>query len=254
MLEWIAIGVVIFFIAILFYKQANLEIEILQVDGERLIGKDIDNPLPTLYTDRSPIVVKDYPLPSLGTMKELAKRKTLMSMQVAPSLTLQQFLNTEATSILTPITASFLAKESGLSIWFQQTLQPLLFPNPYTRIFYFSKQYLWPKRKGLFRTTAFQTLLFPTETTMIVSIMLPKVEPYLPTGWRGKAFKEITINDTPLLNQITFVDIKLRKGNLLLLPPHLIVDVYPENKKEIGFVFHAELHHPISYLASLSQA
>ena len=59
--ETIIILGVIFFIAVMFYKQGNDEFEILQIEGERL------QELPTLYGDRAPIVVSDFKLPALGT-------------------------------------------------------------------------------------------------------------------------------------------------------------------------------------------
>ncbi len=62
MLEYILIGIVCVFIAILFYKQANEQFEILQLSGERL------SDLPTLYSERSPIVITDLPPPPLAIL------------------------------------------------------------------------------------------------------------------------------------------------------------------------------------------
>jgi len=61
----------------------------------------------------------------------------------------------------------------------------------------------------------------------------------------------LTMEDTPLLNQIQFIEIILRKGNLLLLPAHLIVDVRSSysDTAESAWVFMADIHHPISRLA-----
>jgi hypothetical protein len=81
--------------------------------------------------------------------------------------------------------------------------------------------------------------------------MLPKMTPYLPAKWTGRAFTSLTMEDTPLLNQIQYIEIILRKGNLLLLPAHLIVDVRSSynHTAESAWVFMADIHHPISRLA-----
>jgi hypothetical protein len=103
----------------------------------------------------------------------------------------------------------------------------------------------------MFRTKAFQTLVMPTQGTAVVTVMLPKMTPYLPAKWTGRAFTSLTMEDTPLLNQIQYIEIILRKGNLLLLPAHLIIDVRSSynDTTDAAWVFMADIHHPISRLA-----
>jgi hypothetical protein len=231
MLEYILFIIVLFFIGILFYKQANEEFQILQLDAERL------SELPTLYVDRSPIVVSDFQTPSLGTEEELLKRA--IDLRLPPHIPKE--------------TASYLAKEAGLSIWFEHHLYKQLLPSPYTQFIYSFNTSLWPLRRGLFKTTAFQTLIMPTQGTASVKLMLQKMIPYLPSKWVGRGFSELSLYDTPLLGQIQFIEIRVRKGNLLFLPAHLIVDVesFRENSSvENAWVFMAEIHHPISLIAS----
>ena len=140
----------------------------------------------------------------------------------------------------------FLAKESGLSVWFEHHLYDSLLPSAYTKWLYSYKTSLWPNHRGLFKTTAFQTIIMPTQGTASVSLMLGKTIPYLPTRWEGRPFHSLTAQDTPLLNQIKFMEIKLRHGNLLILPAHIIVDIRSIEK---AWCFVAEIHHPISRLA-----
>jgi hypothetical protein len=246
-LEPIIILVVLFFIAVLFYKQGNEQFEILQLEAERI------SELPTLYADKAPIVVSDFKLPALGTQEELQKRPHILQMSVAPNLSLKALLGSEASlkayTFKKP-TAEFLAKETGLAIWFEHHLYTTLLPSPYTQWLYTSKTSLWPHHCGLFKTTAVQTLIMPTQGTLHVSLLLQKALPYLPKRWEGRAFHSLTPQDTPLLNQIQFIEIKLRPGNLLLLPPHLIVDINTAPDSSVsGWSFIAEIHHPISRLA-----
>jgi len=246
MLEYILFIIVLFFIGILFYKQANEEFQILQLDAERL------SELPTLYVDRSPIVVSDFQTPDLGTEEGLQKRGILDAPATA-NQTLRQVI--QATTI--PLeTARHLSKESGLSVWFEHHLYKQLLPSPYTQFIYSFNTSLWPLRRGLFKTTAFQTMLMPTQGTASVKIMLQKMIPYLPSKWMGRGFSELSLHDTPLLGQLQFIEIRVRKDNLLFLPAHLIVDI--ESLGETGerapsqasWIFMAEINHPISRIAS----
>jgi hypothetical protein len=76
MLEIFIIVAVVFFIAVLFYKQANEDFEILQITSARM------DELPTLYAERYPIVLSDYALPGLGTESELRKRPAILQMKM----------------------------------------------------------------------------------------------------------------------------------------------------------------------------
>jgi hypothetical protein len=232
MLEIIVFLSVLLFIAVLFYKQANEQFEILQIEATRL------SELPTLYQDRSPIVISDYDTPNLGTAADLSKRQSVLQMAIGNQRLGQLIQNRSAISIAT---AEILAKETGLQIWFEHHLAKAIIPS-YTGFMYSFNCSLWPFKRGMFKTKAFQTLLMPTQGTAVVSLMLQKMVPYLPTKWNGREFSSLSLHDTPLLNQIQFIDIKLRKGNLLLLPAHLIVDI----KSEDAWTFIAEIHHPIS--------
>ena len=243
MIEVIIIVCIIFFIAVLFYKQANEQFEILQIDAARI------DELPTMYGDRSPIVIKGYDTPYLGTESELQKRPNIMQMAVRPGMSLKALLaspQTLATFQFSYETAKFLSQESGLTVWFQHHMYEKFLPSPYTRWFYNYNCSLWPNHKGLFKTNAFQTLIMPTQGVARVSLMLGKVIPYLPVKWQGRVFKNLTPQDTPLLGQIKFLEVRLKKGNLLLLPAHMIVDIGVE---ENPWIFIAEIHHPISRLS-----
>ena len=105
-LEIVVFISVLLFIAVLFYKQANEQFEILQIDASRI------SELPTLYQDRSPIVISDYDTPNLGTAEELYKRNVLQ-MKVG-NQTLGQLIQ----GSMTIQAAEVLAKETGLHIWF----------------------------------------------------------------------------------------------------------------------------------------
>jgi hypothetical protein len=241
---------VLFFIAVLFYKQANEQFEILQLDADRL------DELPTLYSDHSPIVVRNISVPPLGTHVELQKRPHIYNMAVAPNLSLRALLADLprlSTFQFSKVTSSFLASEAGLPIWVEKHLRSFILPSPFTSWMYSTETSLWPHHRGLFKTTAFQTILLPTQGKANVSLLLESQESYLPVQWKGRSFQSLTPQDTPLLNQIQFMEIMLRKGHMLVLPAHMIVDIQTaesEDQEDVWTMI-VELHHPISKLATL---
>ena len=245
MIEYAGILIVAIFIAILFYKQANESFQILQLDADRL--KD----LPTLYPDHSPIVVKGLTLPPLGTESELRRRPAVLAALAAPATPLSVVLNRPDFKF-SPMTTAFLSKESGLDTWFRLNLFDTLLPSPYTKWLYFPRTSLWPSGRGLFKTTAFQTLILPTQGTVILTLLLQTMIPYLPGQWKGRRFTSLSPEDTPLLSQLKFIEIRVRTGNCVLVPPHLLADIRSETVQgqPNAWVFIAEVHHPISGFAT----
>jgi len=245
MIEAAILAAVAVFIAILFYKQANESFQILQLDAERI------KELPTLYADHSPIVVRGVELPPLGTEAELRRRPAVLAALAAPATPVAVAL-TRPGFRYSPVTTAFLAKESGLDTWFRMNLFDSLLPSPYTKWLYFSKTSLWPSGRGLFKTTAYQTLVMPTQGTAILTLLLQTMVPYLPTRWEGRRFASLTAEDTPLLSQLKFIEIRVRTGNFVLVPPHLLMDIRTEatEGQPAAWVFLAEVHHPISGFAT----
>lgn len=238
--------VVIVFIAIIFYKQANEEIDILQLDAERI------EEVPNLYGERSPIVLKGFPVPALGSYEEMKKRPKLLGMYVGDR-SLDTLLHSPGLKDYPfhPTTMEFLSKEAGLDVWFGLHCYKNLLPSQWTQWMYFYKTGLWPSHRGLWQTSAVHTLLLPTQGTARVSLLVSKMIPYLPVEWKGRKLKSLTAADTPLVSHLHYIEIKLKKGNALLLPAHVLVDVSSEASgvDDMLWMFQAEIHHPISNLA-----
>jgi hypothetical protein len=248
MLEILFCCIVILFIAIVFYKQANEEIDILQLDASRI------EEVPSLYGDRSPIVLKGFPVPSLGSYEDMKKRPKVLGLTIGDTKeTLDSLLHSDRLKDFTfhPTTMEFLAKESGLHVWFGLHCYNDLLGSKLTQWMYFYKTGLWPSHRGLWQTSAVHTLLVPTQGTAHVSLLLSKMIPYLPVEWKGRRLKSITAADTPLVSHLQYVEIKLKKGNALLLPPHILVDISSDgtNINDMLWMFQAEIHHPISNFA-----
>jgi hypothetical protein len=228
MLEFLFIVFIAFFIAVLFYKQANEQIQLLQLDAERL------REIPNVLAERSPLIVRGYSTPPLGVPSELSKRPSAAPLLANPS----------------PSARIRLAQESGLNVWFEQTWLTLLTPRwlawittPQARLVKGSE--------GLWKTTAPLTFIMPTQGEFTFKLLQPAGEPFLPTRYFGRSFDSLTLADTPLLSQLKYLELKLRKGHLLFLPPHLILDTTPSD--EDSWIYYVELHHPISAFAKRRQ-
>lgn len=244
MIEFIFLLAVLYFIAVLFYRDTKDSFEILQLEADRI------NELPDLYAEKRPIVIRGMGLPPLGTYAEMKKRPHILQLGVSPTLSLDALLHSPALSSFTfsEETTSFLAKESGLPVWSVANLYPKLIP-PFCKQLYTTKESLWPSHRGLWKTKAYYTLCSPTQGTASVKLLLPAMIPFLPVQWQGRNFDSLKKEDTPLLSHLEFVEIKLRPGNALLIPAHVLTNITQHvESPEPLFTYLVEIHHPISRL------
>lgn len=245
MIEFIFLLAVLYFIAVLFYRDSKDSFEILQLEADRI------NELPDLYAEKRPIVIRGLHLPSLGTYAELKKRPQILQLGVSPTQTLDSLLHSPKLSSF-PFSeemTSFLAKESGLPVWCKPNLYPKIIP-PFGKYLYSTKESLWPSHRGLWKTKAYYTLCSPTQGMASVKLLLPAMIPYLPVRWEGRNFDSLKKEDTPLLSHLEFVEIKLRPGNALLIPAHVLANIteHAESPEPL-FTFLVEIHHPVSRFA-----
>ena len=92
-------------------------------------------------------------------------------------------------------------------------------------------------------------MILPTDGDLVVSVMPEKSETYLPKTWKGRLFGSLTRLESPLIGEIKYVDIKVRQGSVVFLPPHWIVSIQSDNEKKIPWFIWSEFHHPLSKLA-----
>ena len=74
--------------------------------------------------------------------------------------------------------------------------------------------------QGLQKTHGVATFLIATEGTAVVTLLNEQADPYLPQFWRNKRLSTMTRDDAPLIGQIQCIDVILRPGSCLVLPPH----------------------------------
>lgn len=224
-------------ILICFYKQAVQEFRILQTDS-------LEKAVPLLQ-ERSPIVVLPAPQPQqLWTRADCAQRPTLMG-QAYNGIKLGQLISYESVA-LRPESGEKLAKQIGLPVWIQQTIVPAFQQSVWWGPLMSCRTEAMIGAQGLRQTYAYSTLLMATEGALAVSLINSVSDSYLPPKWKGKRLSKLTRDDAPLLAQIQYIDVIIRPGSALLIPPHWKVCWESFEEPKPALAVWVELHHPVS--------
>lgn len=78
---------------------------------------------------------------------------------------------------------------------------------------------------GLFQTKSEWTCIMPTDEQIQVSLIKKSIGNILPHNWKNRKIDSITSADTPFVADIKFIDVIVKKGMLLLLPPHMYIEI-----------------------------
>jgi hypothetical protein len=243
MIEFFAVIAFLFLVAIFFYKQALEEFDVLQIEANQL------EQLPKLLSEQSFLVVRSLPQIQLwnsNTVKEIPR------IQKAPygKHTLIEILSNSSLPLPPnyPTSSEKLAEHTGVHTWIQTMWLPKILDNQWTSWMYSSRTEACIGKKGLRKSLAYTTLILPTEGDLIISVMPESSEKFLPNNWRGRFFSEMKRAEAPLIGEIKFLDIKVRQGSALFVPPHWILNIDQEGTKPAWFLW-SEFHHPLSKLA-----
>lgn len=252
LIEFLICFSLIFLIAVLFYKQRRSDFSILQLESEKL-----EEQLADLLEERQPLVVRGVQPPKGLTQESLQKIHRLAEFPVGglPLATVLQNPIALSTAggrpVLSQEDAAQLAEELAIPVWAKKEWLDRL------------NQFTWLGQAvgtlktecifgglGLFRTSAIVTCIFPTEGKYHISILLKESETYLPSQWEYRYPSTFTVNDTPLVADLKYLDIVLRPGTALLLPAHTIVSLQPApDSPPFQAAALIEYHEPISLIA-----
>ena len=248
MIEILFILAVLFAVFILFYRQAIEQYNILQIEGTQL------SELPKLLSERTPIVIRDIGQPKLFTPDVLKQNARLMSYPLTKEISLRNYIEkpTKDSIRITKKSSHLLARETGLHVWAEHTWFSKFFSNSLWENIHSLKTEAHLGEKGLRKTTAVTTILYPTSAALEVTLLTEHQGQFLPKSWRGRFPEVFTIQDTPLVGEIKYITIKLRPGNVLCIPTHwyLSIRVAEADKDKPVLWSWIELHNPISWIAS----
>jgi hypothetical protein len=258
MIEFLVIFIILVFVIMyLFYKHRRTELEILQLESEQ-----IPTQLAELLEELQPIVIRGIAPPKGLSRESLRKIPRLADFAVggqplADVLDRPEMLfGAQGAPTLNYIAREQLAKELSINIWADHIWLPILSQATWIGPAVGSmKAEAVLGGLGMTRTTARFTCIMPTEGKYTLSILSKDSESFLPSVWQYKYPSALTLNDTPLVADLKYLDIVLRQGTTICLPPHCVFSMEPDTKSTEMFAFViVEYHEPITLMVkSLSQ-
>jgi hypothetical protein len=250
---------VLFSISVWFYSQRRESIEILQVE--------FSNSLLTLHEllqESQPIILRGCPFPQILTKTKLSEvpRLNNFPLRAGSSTTLETYRTQTANTfpddqavgnpLLDNTLSRTLAKELAIDTWINHTYSEFITElSGYFSVFKSSRVSVLLGGHGMVRPTSLYTCILVTEGTYTVSLVNKRSEQFLPAAWTYRYPPSLSVNDTPLVGEIQFIDIILRAGTMIIIPCHVIYSVSPKSINEFHAATLIELDSPISNLAHL---
>jgi hypothetical protein len=251
MMEVFVVLFVAIAVLIVFYRQAIEQYNILQIESTQV------SELPKLLSERTPVVVRSLGDPKLFLPETLKSNPRLLSFPLEPQVNLSMYLQNPKPFVkLSSKSSLVLANETGLQVWAEHHWFPKLFSSSWWEIVHSLNTEACIGEKGLRKTTAMTTILYPTSGNLEVTLLTEHQEQFLPKGWRGRFPEQFTLQDTPLVGEIKYITIKVRPGTLLCIPTHWLASVRAteESKGKPLLWAWIEVHNPISRLAGHMEA
>jgi hypothetical protein len=246
MLEIILISLVFFLILTFFYKQAICEFRINQLEWTQREN------LLSLIGEKIPTVLRSIPPATFWTHEDVTARSCFKNIPIFKETSLTDWISTATPDSICPWKynqAETIAKAAAFDVWATKWLNPIVI-NPFLKFWLFPKYHCWAGNVGLRRTYATWTCIFPVDGEIVLTIMPENIESFLPINWVNRFPTNFTIKDTPFVADLKFIDIILRPGNCLFMPPHWFVSwVAAEECQKVPMVCTISYHTPISLLA-----
>lgn len=249
--------ILILVISYLFYRHRRSDLEILQLEADQMEAQ-----LSDLLEELQPVVIRGVVPPKGLTRESLLKIPRLAEYSVGgqPLSDIlakpQMLFGAEGAPTLNQAAREQLSKELAINIWADHTWLPAFSQSTWIGPVVGSVQTEAVLGGiGMIRTTAKYTCLMPTEGKYTLSILSRQSESFLPAQWQYKYPAALTLNDTPLVADLKYLDIIVRPGTTVCLPPHCIISMEPVKDSSELFAFAViEYHEPITLLAkSFSQ-
>jgi hypothetical protein len=253
LLQFLFFICICFFIAVCFYKQHRATIELLQVEFTN------QDSLKDLAQERQPIIIRGVPIPNSITLDKLSKMsrldpfplaegQTLLNYREAPDKVLPDY-QYNGFPIITSDKSVLLAKELALDTWVNHSIQePINDIVGIFSIFHRQTVKVLLGGKGMDRALGIYTILMPVEGKYTLSLVNKKSESFLPAQWKNRYPRTLTINDSPLVGEIQYIDVILRPGTLICIPSHCIYSLEPDSTASFHSTVIVEIDSAVSSL------
>jgi hypothetical protein len=234
MIEWIVILLIIFCIIVWYYSQSVAEYSLSQIKESQ-----ISTQLAQVWEERKPIVISENRSRGIWVSEGLRQTRfwgaqpiwnEYMNNPNKPPITdrAQQLTWAEILGI------SQIDSDTLLN-WFN--LSPIVFSVR-------TEAHIGPE--GLRQTYGWATSISCTDGEARCIMVHSAQKARLPPGWLGLRWIDATVAHHPLWTQVQYIEVILRPGTTLIVPPHWIVAIEPlDSSKPIWWV-RSDIHHPIS--------
>jgi len=233
MIEWIVILLIIFCIVVSHYSQSATQYSLSQIKESQILLN-----LQSLWEERKPVVVSEVRSREIWSSNSLRQTRFWGAQPIwnqyetnpHEKLTLPPGLQITWSEILgiSMIESVLLLKWFDMSPWVFSTR---------------TEAHLGPA--GLRHLYGWATSITCTQGEARCILLHSAQKTRLPPGWKGLRWAEATVAHHPLWTQVQYIEVILRPGTVLLVPPHWIMAIEPLDAKPIWWT-RTDLHHPIS--------
>jgi hypothetical protein len=232
MIEWIVIFVIILCICVAYYSQSVAEYSLSQMRESQ-----IPLQLTHVWEEKKPIVLTEVRTVGIWTAAGLKQTRFWGAQPIWGAYEADPVNATAPTRSEEHVWADIL----GLSLIESETL---------LRWFglsfgFFTKTEAHIGSEGLRQTYGWATAFSCTDGTARCILIHSKQKAKLPPGWKGLKWKDATVIHHPLWTQVQYIEVVLRPGTYLIVPPHWTVAVESMDGGPIWWT-RTDLHHPIS--------
>jgi hypothetical protein len=213
-------------------------------------------PLLVLPDERVPIVIREIPMQfKTSWLSVLAKQSSLPVLLEDNTRTLLKEYAANPTGIYHRLTGTELAAKFHIHSKFKDTMMflakfwylpvaPLLSP---ASLWILNSQH---SGLGLQRSLAERTILTVHEGKVTVWLSRETVEVKDILTVLNKDPWSLSVKETPFINDLQFVEVILRAGNSLVLPPRSLYSVKVATEEPPAYISRMELHSPLSLFIS----
>lgn len=232
MMEWIVILVIILCICVGYYSQSVGEYSISQIKESQ-----IPQQLTHVWEEKKPVVITD--IRSAGIWTPAGLRQTRFwgaqpiweEYQENPQSPIRTTRQQEY--IWSDILGVSQIESEKLLRWFELSWG------------FFTKTEAHIGPEGLRPTFGWATAYSCTDGAARCILIHSKQKAKLPPGWKDLRWSDATVAHHPLWTQVQYIEVILRPGTYLMVPPHWTVAVEPIDSKPIWWA-RTDVHHPIS--------
>jgi hypothetical protein len=234
MTEWIIILLIIFCIIVWNYSQSVAQYSLSQM-------KELQIPmqLSTVWEEKKPIVISEIKTRAIWMADGLRQTRFWGAQPIweeyekNPERSLVQNRAQELT--WAEILGVGQMENDTLMRWFR--LSEFIFS---TR----TEAHIGPE--GLRQTYGWATTFACTDGEARCILIHSAQRARLPPGWKGLFWRDATVTHHPLWTQVQYIEVLLRPGTTLIVPPHWTVAIEPVDVKKPIWWVRTDIHHPIS--------